>query len=202
MAADKNKKLVYISEDLLEQAAQVSRGEGVSLGKLVESSLMQAVKVNKLGYRSDQMADFFDVLQANRVLGGLFIPSGVLDFMIEKCCQNDSETLRALWFESGRWTGKYLAEKFSDPVGVFGRFLELSRWDLNEVDVKGSGNSVKVRCVSTVMTLENTNLLAKFIEGVMAGLGYVVEQVDCLRGMIILRAKKALDPEKLIKTKE
>jgi len=190
MASDKSKKLVYVSESLLEQAAKVSRDEDVSLGKLVEISLLQAVKVNRLGYRSEQMADFFDILQSHRVLGGLFVPSGVLDFMVEKCCEKDVAQLRTLWFESGKWTGKYFAEKFADPVDAFGRFLELSRWDLNEVAVTKDASSVKVRCVSTVMTLENTNLLSKFIEGVMAGLGYAVDHVDCLKGMIILRAKK------------
>jgi hypothetical protein len=190
MTAVRGNKLVYVSEDLLEQIGKVSRVEGVSLGKLIETSLLQVVKVNKLGYRSDQMADFFDVLQANRVLGGLFVPTGVLDFMIEKCGEEGSVQLQDLWLESGQWTGKYLAEKFSDPVAAFGRFLQLSRWDLNEVDVKASGNNVKVRCVSTVMALENTNLLAKFIEGAMNGIGYKLERADCSKGMIILEFKK------------
>ena len=190
MAAVKSRKLVSVSEDLLDQVSRVSRAEGVSLGKLVETSLLQAVKINKLGYRSDQMADFFDVLQANRVLGGLFVPIGVLDFMIEKCGEKSAGRLQALWLESGQWTGKYLAEKFSNPVDAFGRFLELSRWDLNEVDVKASGDSVKIRCVSTVMTLENTNLLAKFIEGAMTGMGYKIEHADYSKGMIILSSSK------------
>ena len=190
MAAIKEKKLVSVSEDLLEEAAKISRQEGISLGKVVETSLMQLVKVNSLGYRSDQMADIFDVLQANRVLGGLFVPSGVLDFMIEKCGEKGFAQLQALWLESGMWTGKYLAEKFSDPVDAFGRFLALSRWDLNEVNVKASEDTAKVRCVSTVMTLENTNLLAKFIEGAMNGMGYKTLQADCSRGMIISEFKK------------
>ena len=191
MASGKGKKLVYVSESLLEQAAKVCRDEDVSLGRLVEISLLQAVKVNRLGYRSEQMAGFFDVLQSNRVLGGLFVPSGVFDFMIEKCCKNDAVQLRSLWFESGKWSGKYLGEKFGDPVDAFKHFLELSRWDLNEVDVARNGDSVKVRCVSTVMSLENTILLSRFVEGVMTGMGYVVEHVDCLKGMVILRAKRA-----------
>lgn len=190
MSSGKGKKLVYVSEDLLDLAAKVSRDEGISLGKLVESSLLQAVKVNKLGYKSEQMADFFDVLQSNRVLGGLFVPSGVFDFMIEKCCKNDTAQLQGLWLDSGKWSGKYLAGKFRNPVDAFKHFLELSRWDLNEVDIGVNGGSVKVRCVSTVMTLENTLLLSKFVEGVMVGMGYVVDSVDCLKGMIILTAKK------------
>ena len=190
MAAIKGNKLIFVSEELLDQLSRVSRTEGVSLGKLIETSLLQVVKINKLGYRSEQMGDFFDVLQANRVLGGLFIPTGVLDYMIEKCCEKGSSQLETLWLESGQWTGKYLAEKFSDPVSALSRFLELGRWDLNEVDIKTNANNVKVRCVSTVMTLENTNLLAKYIEGAMNGMGYKTQRADCSKGMIILEFKK------------
>jgi hypothetical protein len=191
MSSGKGKKLVYVSEDLLDEAAKVSQDEAVSLGKLVETALSQALKVNKLGYRSEQMADIFNLLESNRVLGGLFIPSGVLDFMVEKCNEKDVSKLRMLWFESGRWTGKYLAEKFANPIDALKNFLELSRWDLNEVDVANeTGGSVKVRCVSTVMNLENTNLLAEFVKGSLAGLGYIVEDGDILKGMIILRVKK------------
>jgi hypothetical protein len=189
MAVVKGKKLVSVSEDLLDAAAKVSREEGVSMGKLVENLLEQAVKVNKLKYRSDQMAEFFDVLQTNRVLGGLFVPTDVLDFMLEKC-SSDRVQLQNLWLDSGRWTGKYLMEKFSDPVTAFGRFLRLSRWDLNEVDIKPSGNTVKIQCVSTVMSLESTTMLAKFIEGAMDGIGFKMASSDCLKGMLIMNFKR------------
>ncbi len=195
MAVVKGKKLVSVSEEVLDQAGRVSREEGISLGKLVENSLLQIVKINKLGRRSDEILDFFDVLETNRVLGGLFIPTGVLDFMIKKCSGKEAVQLQVLWSESGQWTGKYLGEKFSSPVEEFGRFLRLSRWDLNEVDVKLVGENVRVRCVSTVMSLESTNLLGKFIEGVMQGMGYSVVRSDCLKGIIIFEFKKQKTPQ-------
>jgi hypothetical protein len=188
--AGKGKRLVYVSETLLDKVAKVTRDEGVSLTKLVESALIEVIKVNELGYSSKQMAEFFNVLQTNRVLGGLFVPSGVLDFMIERCYKNEIQQLQDLWFDSGKWNGKYLKEKFQNPVEAFGHFLELSRWDLNEVDVKEVGDTLKVRCVSTVMSVEGTRLLAKFIEGIVNGLGYKTDRVDCLKGMIILECKK------------
>ncbi len=186
----KGKKLVYVSESLLEQAAKVSRDEDVSLGKLVENALSQAVQVNKLGYRSEQVTEFFEVLQSQRVLGGLFIPSGVLDFMIEKCSEKDRAQLRGVWSEAGKWSGKYFAERYQEPINAFKHFLELSRWDLNEVDITQDANSIKIRCVSTVLSLEGTNLLSKFVEGVITGLNHTIEQVDILKGLIILTAKK------------
>jgi len=190
MATGKGKKLVYISEDLLDKASKVSRAEGVSLGKLVEGALNEAVKINELGYTSKQMADFFNVLQTNRVLGGLFVPSGVLDYMIDRVCKNDAQQLQELWYESGKWNGKYLKEKFSDPIGAFRDFLGLSRWDLNEVDVKNDSNMVKVRCISTVMSYEGTRLLARFVEGIMNGMDYQTAKDTSLKGMIILEFKK------------
>jgi hypothetical protein len=192
MATGRGKKLVYVSEDLLDKASKVSREEGVSLSKLVESALLEVIKVNELGYNSRQMAEFFNVLQTNRILGGLFVPSGVLDYMIGLCNKGDLQRLQLLWYESGIWNGKYLKETFPDAVDAFKHFLGLSRWDLNEVDVKANGgsNAVKIRCVSTVMSVEGTLLLSKYIEGVLNGLGYKTEHLDVLKGMIILESKK------------
>ena len=189
MAKSKGKKLVSVSEGLIEGVAKISKNRGESVGKVVEDSLRQSVRVNEDGYDIKQVADFFNVMQAHRVLGGVFVPSGVLDFLVAEIYPDRREQLLAKWFESGRWNGKYLKEKFDDPVKAFGCFLELSRWDLNEVEVKELGSSVKIRCVSTVLTTEGTESLAKFIEGVMDGLGYKTERIDCLKGMIILESK-------------
>jgi len=186
MAAVKGKKLVYVSEDLIDKAATVCRMENVSLSKLVEGALVETIKVHELGYSSKQMADLFDVLQANRVLGGLFVPSGVLDYMIEKASKADVAKLEELWYESGMWTGKYLKQKFSSPVEAFNHFLQLSRWDLNEVDLKEElTGRVKVRCISTVMSIEGTRLLEKFIDGALTGMGYKISSSECLKGLII-----------------
>jgi hypothetical protein len=186
MAAVKGKKLVYVSEDLIDKAATVCRMENVSLSKLVEGALVETIKVHELGYSSKQMADLFDVLQANRVLGGLFVPSGVLDYMIEKASKADVAKLEELWCESGMWTGKYLKQKFSSPVESFNHFLQLSRWDLNEIDLKEDiTGRVKVRCVSTVMSIEGTRLLEKFINGALVGMGYKLSSSECLKGLII-----------------
>lgn len=190
MARGKGKKLVYVSESIVEGIVRVSRDKGESMTKLVEDALEQSVRVNEEGYDVGQVADFFNVMQAHRVLGGVFVPSDVLDFMVEAVYPDMREQLLAKWFESGRWNGKYLKEKSDNPVETFGRFLELSRWDLNEVEVKDLGDSVKVRCVSTVLSNAGTELLAKFIEGVMDGLGYKTEKADCLKGMIILESKR------------
>jgi len=96
------------------------------------------------------------------------------------------EQLEKKWYESGEWHGKYLSEKFEDPIQAFKKFLEATRWDLSEVEVKQNEHTVKFRCISTLLTGKATDLLAKFIEGAMHSMGYPTAKCDTLKGMILL----------------
>jgi len=195
MPQPKGKKLVYVPEDLLEEVAKASRDRGETISKFVEEALRQAVRVNKAGYDPQQLAEYFEVMHAQKVLGGAFVPLEVLNYLTNKAYKEEKEQLSAKWYESGKWHGKYLKERFEDPTQAFKAFLEASRWDLNEVQIKKEGETVKVRCVSTVLTQEATELLAKFIEGAMHSLRYRTEKTDCVKGMILIELKEVRSDE-------
>jgi hypothetical protein len=186
----KDKKLVYVPQDLLEEVAKASRSRGETISKFIEEALAQAVRVNMAGYNIQQLGEYFEVMYAQRVLGGAFVPLEVLDYLTGEACKEGLERLGAVWFESGKWHGKYLKERFEDPVAALKSFLEASRWDLSEVEVTKQGSTAKVRCVSTVLTEEATEMLAKFVEGIMQGMGYQTEKSDCLKGMIVLEFRR------------
>jgi len=185
MVQRKDKKLVYVSYDLLEEVAKASRSRGETITKFLEQALEQAVRVTLAGYDIKQLGEFFEVMYAQRILGGAFVPLDVLNYLTNTVCKDSKEQLATVWFESGKWHGKYLKERFDDPVKSLESFLEASRWDLSEVEVKRFGGTARVRCVSTVLTEEATQLLARFIEGIMLGIGYHVEKSDILKGMIV-----------------
>jgi hypothetical protein len=190
MAQRKDKKLVYVNYDLLEEVTKASRGRGETITKFVEESLTQAVRVTTAGYDIKQLGEFFEVMYAQRILGGAFVPLDVLNFLTSQVCKNDKEQLSKVWFESGKWHGKYLKERFDQPILSMKSFLSASRWDLSEVEVKSDAHKVKIRCVSTILNEEATFLLAKFIEGILGGMGYHTEKSDCLKGMIIIEFVK------------
>src|SRR4030067_3394721 len=98
MARSKGKKLVYVSEGLIEGVAKISKNRGESVGKVVEDSLRQSVKVNEDGYDLKQVADFFNVMQAHRVLGGVFVASSVLEFLIGVVYPERREERLSKWF--------------------------------------------------------------------------------------------------------
>jgi len=187
----KSKRLVYLSEDLIREAMEIAWREGKSLGVFVEEAVKIALLAKKLGYELKEVADLLEVTRANRILGGTFVPLNVFNYFIKVASRGKSVRFNEKWYESGRLHGRYLKEKFEDPVMVFKEFLKASRWDLNEIDVINGQDSIKLRCFSTVLTDEGTKALLKYVEGAFHGMGYETKRSDHMRGMIILEFKKA-----------
>ena len=190
MSRSKDKRLVYVPGDLVEGVKEVSRGRGKSLSLFVGDVLRMALKANRLGYSPREAAEFLEIMQAQRNLGGAFVPADVLTYLNDRACKGEVEQLEKKWYESGKWHGKYLNEKFDDPVRAFKKFLEATRWDLSEVEVRKNGRTTKFRCISTLLTGKATELLAKFIEGAMHSIGYQTAKCDTLKGMILLDFEK------------
>jgi len=190
MSKSKGRKLVYVPDEIVEEAKNVSRGRGESLNLFVSEVLRMALIANRLGYSPEQAAEFLEIMQAQRNLGGAFVPADVLIYLNTKGCEGDVEQLEKKWYESGKWHGKYLNEKFEDPVHALKKFLEATRWDLSEVEVRQNDCSVKFRCISTLLNGKATDLLAKFIEGAMHSMGYLTAKCDTMKGMILLDFEK------------
>lgn len=182
----KDKKLVYVNYDLLEKVDKVSKNRGETITKFLDDALTQAVTVATSGYDLKQFGQFFEVLYAQRILGGAFVPLDVLNFLTDTALKDDKDKLANVWFESGKWHGKYLKERFNNPTKSLETFLKASRWDLSEVEVKQIGVTTRVRCISTVLSEDATKLLAKFIEGIMYGFNYQLHKSDILKGMIVI----------------
>jgi len=189
-AKAKRKRLVYVPEDLLADVTEAARKNSESLSMFVEETLKQALNVNHLGYSREQATETLQVMHAHRILGGAFVPLDVLNYLTTKAYETEKEKLLDVWYESGKWHGKYIKEKFEDPVQALKSFLQATRWDLSEVEVRQDESTVKLRCVSTVLTTEATELLSKFVEGAMHSIDYKTEKSDTLKGMIVFEFKR------------
>jgi len=185
----KSKRLVYVSEDLIQEAMEVARSEGKSLGAFVEEALRLALSAKRIGYDTKEASELLEAMHANKILGGAFVPLDVFNRLVKAAYKAGRKRLKERWYESGMLHGKYLKERFEDPVEAFKVFLEAARWDLNEVEVRENGETVKFRCFSTVLTKEGTETLLKYIEGALHSMGYKTVRSDHIRGMIILEFK-------------
>ena len=185
----KGKKLVYVSEDIINGITEISKKKGTSVTKYIEDMLKQAIRVDGLNFSTEEMGNILEVIQVQRVLGGTFMPLDVLNYVSDQCFEKARDEIRLKWFESGKIYGKYLKERFSSPLKTFQVLLKVMRWDLDEVEIAQNTNNIKIRCVSSSLNYEGTDLLAKFIDGATNGMGYGAEKIDCMKGMIIMELK-------------
>jgi len=182
----KSKKLVYVPEELFDKVKRISKGMGESAGTFVEKAVKLALKAVELNYSPEKAVELLDVIQAQRALGGAFVPQDALNLMIENSQKSQKEQLQTRWYEGGKAHGKYLKEKFEDPVQALKALIELAWWGLSRVEAEQEEETVRLRCVSAALTAEATELLAKFMEGAMHGIGYNTERADYTKGIIIM----------------
>ena len=182
----KGKRLIPIPERLLRGLMEASSKEGKPLNRYIEEALQQAIKVFETGQNLKSMVHYFEILQSQKASGAIFTPLTVFDFLTSKVYATDKEKLLDVWFESGKWYGKYLTEKFEDPVQALADLLQVARWDLNEVNVKEIDGKVKLRCTSTALTKEGTELLLKFISGALDGMKCKTLKSEFMKGLILV----------------
>ena len=182
----KGKRLIPIPEALLKGLMDASSKDGKTLNGYIEEALQQAVKVFQSGQNLNGMVHYFEILQSQKASGAIFMPLTVFDFLIHKVYATDKDQLLDTWFESGKWYGKYITEKFENPVQALADLLQAARWDLNEVNVKKIDGKIKLRCTSTSLTKEGTELLLKFISGALDGMAYKILNNEFMKGLILV----------------
>lgn len=52
--------------------------------------------------------------------------------------------------------------------------------------MREEGNDLRLVCVSSTITAEETEILSRFITGALFGMGYAIKKEDIITGMIIL----------------
>jgi len=182
----KGKRLIPIPEALLKGLMDASSKDGKTLNGYIEEALQQAVKVFQSGQNLNGMVHYFEILQSQKASGAIFMPLTVFDFLIHKVYATDKDQLLDTWFESGKWYGKYITEKFENPVQALADLLQAARWDLNEVNVKKIDGKLKLRCTSTSLTKEGTEMLLKFISGALDGMAYKILNKEFMKGLILV----------------
>jgi len=183
----KGRKLVYVSEDVLNELIQQASKMGVAPQALMDHALKTFIKMVKAGVDPAELETYVDVARTQRASGMTLVPVDVIRFLEGKA---DPRQLESKWQENGAWYGKYIKGKVANPVKFLGELLKATRWDLDEVEVEDQGENVKFKCVSTAISTEGTACLRSFIEGAMHSLGYAKESQEEMKGIIILKFKK------------
>ena len=182
----KGKRLIPVPESLLKGLMDAASKDGKPVNSYIEEALQQAVKVFETGQNLAGMVHYFKILQSQKASGAIFTPLTVFDFMTRKVSTTDKDKLLEEWFESGKWYGKYIVEKFQNPVQALADLLQVTRGDLNEVNVTAIDGKTKLRCTSIALTKDGTELLLKFIAGALDGMNCKILKNEFMKGLILV----------------
>lgn len=185
------KKLIYISKNLIDRLNQLALSQGTTIRKLIDDAIIHYLKIAELGYEPGETIEILKALRTVKTLGGVYIPKLVLEHM-ENSSHSSREEVARKWYEAGKIYGIYIREKEVDPIKTLNIFLKLLRWDLDDVAIDYAENLYRVRCASPSLTEEDTYYLAEFIKGVLEGLNMNILKIEFVRGLII--AKFTLSP--------
>lgn len=185
-------KLVRVYSDLVARINEISNREGIPFMEYVNSALEQAVRAHRLGKDLKDIVDFYERMLTQREAGLVMVPLEVLNKIVERFYPREGELLEGIWRESGAWYGKYLLIKVrgSDPLELFRDMLKDSGWGVRETSLERVGERSMLKCFSLTLSLENTRLLMRFIEGVIEALGYEIISSSCLRGVIEIEFRR------------
>ena len=195
----KSRKLILARNDLVEEAARIIAKDGRTLFSFTNEVFEWAIEAYNLGVTPAEALEFYEMMKIGKNLGNVIVPSEVLYNMTKELYEVQHEKLLEKWYESGVWNGNYLSIKFQEKnqIDILEKFMKASLWNVDEfsLDIDEESNKMKIRCYSPKLSKEVTEMLAKFLEGMLFSMGYSVRSNKLLRGLIMLKLEKRKEQE-------
>ncbi len=151
-----------------------------------------ANKADEMNSTLDEILDFYSLIKTMRQAGAVLVPPEILDHSVKNLYQLQKDSLMENWYNSGLWYGKFFETKFDDPIAVFKKILTTCLWEITEANTTIHDEKITLRVVAPNLPRENTELLLKFIVGVMTALNYKIIKQEYWKGIILLELEKTL----------
>lgn len=189
--AHKGRKLILIRSDLLDRIAEITAKEGKTMYGFTNEVFEQVLKAYEMNANISDVVEFYRLMQIEKETGAVVIPMSVLEYTANKCKENKKELL-GKWYDAGVWYGKYISSKFHDEelLDIVEKLMKDCLRNLTNCSVSRSNGQVKINAMSPHFSLEQTESLSKFIEGILHSFDYTTFKNECLKGMILLEFKK------------
>lgn len=175
----------------MNRLMEIANRKGKPFYFFISETLEHALRVYNAGLSLEDVVDFYEFMDLYRSLGAKIVSNDAFSYFVSRLYKADKDSVGQKWYEFGRLCGKSLMAKYADPITVLEKFLAIKEWELNEVSVVRSEKNVKIKCISSILSDEATDLLARFIDGIMHELNYKTERRECLKGIISLEYNRA-----------
>lgn len=190
----KSRKLILIRSDLLDKIAQITAKEGKTMYSFTNEIFEQVLKAYEMNVNISDIIEFYRLMQIEKETGSIIVPICVLEYVMDKFCKEDKKELLEKWYEAGLWYGKYISSRFQEDelLNIIEKLMKISLRNMTNCSVSKKNGHVKIRAMSPHFSLEQTESISKFIEGIFHSLDYVTFKNELLKGMILLEFKRKI----------
>ncbi|WP_309492972.1 hypothetical protein [Candidatus Hecatella orcuttiae] len=180
--------------DLLHKVIEISNRRGTTVYGFVNEIFEQAIKADELNATPTQVVEYYSLMETMKKAGAVIITLDILNHCIEKLSRIDKD-LSKKWYTSGLWYGKYLSAKFQDPLETLKKILTTCFWEITEVElIQKDEENLTLRVLAPNHTEVHTELLLRFVEGIVNSLDYKVQREEHWKGIILLDLQKRIMP--------
>jgi hypothetical protein len=190
-----DKKFIAVRGDLLQKAIEISNRRGKSFYGFVNEVFEQAIKAEEMDSTLAEIVEKYKFIETLRKAGAVMVTLDLLNYCLDQLLETRSKDLLERWYESGVWYGKYLSAKFENPLEALSKTLNMYFWEISEIRFfSNSDGTATIKIIAPNQSHEHTELLAKFVEGVVNSLNYKISKREFWKGIIILELVKRMLP--------
>ncbi|OYT53357.1 MAG: hypothetical protein B6U76_08580 [Desulfurococcales archaeon ex4484_217_2] len=183
------RRLIPISEELLDELVRVASSGGSSLRVIVEDILKDAIKVFRLRGSLKSVVREIEVLEEVKRLGGYIVPARVFYSILDRLGDDDFEKVVSEMKKTSSWYGSVLKAKFGrGGVNLLGDVLQTYFWD-SKVSIRNSGNKVSIILSSPHQTDKATYVTRESLLALLKSMGLNVLNVESSEGVIVVEAE-------------
>jgi len=184
----KEKKLLAVQGDLAQKIIGIANRKGMTVYSLTNEILQQAIKAESMNRSLEDIVDRLRLLEIERDSGAVFTKKDILLFMVGQLYKQEKVPLLKKAYESGRWYGKYLQIRFQDgePLDTLGKLLDVCSWDSSEIRLFRDEDALSLTRLCPSDSLEHTELVSKYLEGIIHSFGYETRKNDVSKGLIVI----------------
>ncbi len=184
------RKMLAADEEIANKIVEIAKRRGSTVYGTLNEILEQALRADGMGLNLNYVIENREKMEKAKGMGFTFAIEKLLYEVVELAHEKAGEELGEIWLETGKWYGRYFADKGDDPIESFREALELLCLGNPVTSIeKQDGGRLVVSCVGELYTEGFTEMYGLFIRGAMETFGWEHVETENGRGMIRLTFK-------------
>jgi len=182
------RKFLAAREELVKRLRNLAKNRNTTLYGLTNQALEQVLLAEDLGEELPEIIANHRVIKMAKENRSVLIPERVWHLVLEKTSEQAGDSLKKVFYDSGRWYGKYFStlRLKASSLPEIKSFLGTIFWNISNLDLIEESNKIILKLIEPNFTLLHTQLSSTMLEGIMHSIGYATQERKITKGLVLL----------------